>query len=314
MKRATTIRPTLRSPSADADLARDGFVVLPLLDAEEVARLRSLHERWTATGEINPPGAYDPTYAEFSVIHSDPVFRREAYRTIDEVVVPRAGEHLVRMRPLVANYVNKPPGTGVVPVHQNWAVVDEEHHRSVSVWVALGDMTVANGTLQVVPGSHRELRGPRGMWAYQAFVEIEDAVRPHLEPVEVRAGEAIVLDDALIHYSPPNETDEPRLAIQLVMVPDEADARFYQQVEEAPDGGLVVDVWEVAPPFFWDFWHGDGDTAWGTRVDRIHVDRPSYDRRTFRRRVGRSTLARARRRRSRSWRAASSSNVRRSGS
>jgi len=99
--------------------------------------------------------------------------------------------------------VNEPPGTGVVPAHQNWSVVDEARFQSVSVWVALDDCSLANGTMLMGDGSHLTLRGPRGMWAYEAFRDVQDElVRSHLTTVEVRAGEAIILDDAVVHYSP----------------------------------------------------------------------------------------------------------------
>jgi ectoine hydroxylase-related dioxygenase (phytanoyl-CoA dioxygenase family) len=164
-----------------------------------------------------------------------------------------------------------------VPAHQNWSVVDESRFRSVSVWVALTDCTVDNGTLLLADGSHRVLRGRRGMWAYTAFAAVEGPVAEDLlTPVEVRAGQAIVLDDATIHYSAPNRTDRPRLAIQYVMVPSDADALFFQQVG-GDDERLEVDVWQVTPDFFFDFWHGDGDARHGEVVARIDVDNPRRD-------------------------------------
>jgi hypothetical protein len=112
------------------------------------------------------------------------------------------------------------------------------------------------------------------MWAYHQFSGIEDElIERHLTPVEVRAGDAVILDDALVHYSPPNETDADRLAIQFVMVPREADSLFFQQVDA--DGDLLeVDVWRVEPPFFFNFWHGDGDPSHGTVVERVSVPAP----------------------------------------
>jgi hypothetical protein len=112
------------------------------------------------------------------------------------------------------------------------------------------------------------------MWAYQAMHQIEDSLlESHLVPLHVKAGDAVILDDALVHYSPPNTTDERRLAIQFVMVPAEADALFFQQVGEH-DGTMDVDVWKVDEGFFFDFWHGDGDAAHGEVVERIELPVP----------------------------------------
>jgi len=266
----STLPRTLVDDALESQLESRGWVVVPLLDQSEVAHLRDFYRSRSADGTQNPDGAYNPTYAEFSVIHSTPEFREEAYREIVDVVAVRSQEWLRSFRPLVANFVNKLPGQGVVPMHQNWSVVDETRFRSVSVWVALVDCTVENGTLELLAGSHRDFREPRGMWAYEAFADVGDGVHDMLDRVEVTAGQAIILDDAVVHFSPPNESSLDRLAIQLIMVPDAATPRFFQRVGEDEDE-MIVDVWEVEERFFWNFWHGDGDERFGNVVDRIRL-------------------------------------------
>ena len=214
---------------------------------------------------------YNDTYAEFSIIHSRPEFRRQAFDLITSVLGPEAQKVLVDYRPLIANFVNKLPGTGVVPTHQNLSVVDESQYASVSVWVALVDCVLDNGAMSLLEGSHRSLRSRRGMWAYQAFGGIEQGIIDELlTRVEVPAGHAVILDDALVHYSPPNQTDHRRLAIQLVMAPQEVKTLWHQQIGTNEDG-LDVQVWEIDERFFFEFWHGDGDDRYGQKVDRITV-------------------------------------------
>jgi hypothetical protein len=270
----TLERSVLRDPVLEAQLRRRGYVVVPFLEPGEVDSLR--HEYATAATSaegINPPGAYNDTFAEFSVIHSRPDFRRHTLEMTTQVFERHTDHHLLDYRPLFANFVNKPPGTGVVPAHQNFSVVDESRFRSISVWVALVDCTTDNGAMWMLDGSHARLRGRRGMWSYQTFGEIESAlVDELLTPLEVEAGHAVILDDALVHYSPPNHSTEQRLAIQYVTVPREADSIWFQQVG-ARDGVI-------------DFWHGDGDERYGERIDRIEIPTPRLDLETFRHLLG----------------------------
>lgn len=276
-------RAVLRDPALEEEFQRRGYVTVPLLSPGEVARLYDFYTERAGEEGPNPPGAYNDTYAEFSVIHSRPDFRAEAYDIITEVVTPHAQEHLVDYRPLLGNFVNKPAGTGVVPAHQNWSVVDEHHFQSVSVWVALVDCVVENGAMLMLDGSHRDFREPRGMWTYETFNGLEDLlVREYLTPVCAKAGEAVILDDALVHYSPPNRTAQRRLAIQHVMVPEVAESLFYQQIGEHDDQ-LEVDVWKVEPAFFFDFWHGDGDTNHATKLERVDIPKPDHDEGAIRR-------------------------------
>ncbi|MCU1368925.1 MAG: Protein involved in biosynthesis of mitomycin antibiotics/polyketide fumonisin [Ilumatobacteraceae bacterium] len=271
-------RPILRDPALQAEFEETGYVVLPLLDAEQVATLVDGYDRLAAALDgSSAPEDYNDTYAEFSIIHSRPEFRRRAYDLITSVLEPVAERHLVDMRPLIANFVNKLPGTGVVPTHQNFSVVDEAEHRSVSVWVALVDCVLENGAMSLLKGSHQTLRSRRGMWAYQAFSQIDQGqLDPKLTRVEVHAGDAVILDDALVHYSPPNQTGERRLAIQFVMIPQEARPLWFQQVG-ATDDGLDIEVWEIDERYFFEFWHGDGDERYGTHADRIVLPKVDLD-------------------------------------
>lgn len=271
-------RPVMRDLGLQQQIEDRGYVVVPFLEPSEVATLADGYDQITTDlGGANAPGAYNDTYAEFSIIHSRPEFRRRAFDLIRSVLVPVADRHLVDHRPLIANFVNKRAGTGVVPAHQNFSVVDETRYRSVSVWVALVDCVLDNGAMSLLDGSHRSLRGHRGMWAYQAFNDIEqEIIEEFLTPVEVSAGQAVILDDAVLHYSPPNQTGQRRLAIQFVMVPREAPSLWFQQIGAGEDG-LEVAVWEVEERFFFEFWHGDGDTRYAQQRGRVTVPAPGLD-------------------------------------
>ena len=265
-------RAVFRNPEQQAEFDRKGYVVMPLLSLGQVDQLVSGYDSIAESlGGASRPEDYNDTYAEFSIIHSRPEFRRQAFDLITSVLGPEAQKVLVDYRPLIANFVNKLPGTGVVPTHQNLSVVDESQYASVSVWVALVDCVLDNGAMSLLEGSHRSLRSRRGMWAYQAFGGIEQGIIDELlTRVEVPAGHAVILDDALVHYSPPNQTDHRRLAIQLVMAPQEVKTLWHQQIGTNVDG-LDVQVWEIDERFFFEFWHGDGDDRYGQKVDRITV-------------------------------------------
>ena len=269
-------RPVFHDAELQAEFDRCGYVVVDLLDD---ARVAQLYGAYTAAAEsaagVNPPGAYNDTYGEFSIIHSWPDLRRKVFDLSCSVIGPAADQLLVDHVPLYANYVNKPPGSGVVPTHQNFSVVDESRFTSVSVWVALVDCVVANGTLWMGDGSHRDLRGLRGPWSYAAYSEIDDAqLGELLRPVDVRAGQAMILDDAVIHYSPPNSTADRRLAVQFVMIPQEAEPRWCQQVSETGDesGRIAVDVWRIDDTaYFFGMENGVGDPRHGTVIERLEL-------------------------------------------
>ena len=52
-------------------------------------------------------------------------------------------------------YLNKPPGGLPTPWHQDWPLQPFDRRDTVNCWVALDDISMEQGPLHVVSGSHR---------------------------------------------------------------------------------------------------------------------------------------------------------------
>ena len=139
-----------------------------------------------------------------------------------------------------------------MPVHQNWAFVDERKYTSVSIWCPLVDSFEENGTLQVLPGSHKkfgEVRGPMVPWELDKIKH--SIIEKHLIPLNVKAGNAIVLDDSIVHYSAINKTNDLRLAIQLILVPQGVPSIHYHM--NHANSNSIVEVLQVDDDFYMQF-------------------------------------------------------------
>lgn len=241
------------NPEWDSEFKEKGYIKVPFLSEEEVQSLvkyyKSVNERDTN---------YNPDYAEFTVLNATLTSRRQIFEEITSVFKKRYDAVVENVKPVIANFVHKESkGQGAVPVHQNWAVVDEDRSLSMSIWVPLTDCSEANGTLHFVAGSHKTYRGPRGAYADELFADIADElVENYLEPVTIKAGEAIFLDDSIIHYSHPNMSEMERLAIQLIVVPEEEQIIHYRFDE---DGSGNYDIFGVDHEYFLGMvnWKGD---------------------------------------------------------
>jgi ectoine hydroxylase-related dioxygenase (phytanoyl-CoA dioxygenase family) len=98
-----------------------------------------------------------------------------------------------------------------IPLHQDNGYGHLEPPDDITVWFALTDTTIANGCLEVMPGSH-EL----GLAAHEV-AGVNPALREatgdgSLVAVELEAGEAIAFTGMTLHRSGPNLTDTPRTA------------------------------------------------------------------------------------------------------
>jgi hypothetical protein len=200
----------------EADFARQGYVVTPLLDSGEVRALRAAYER------LHVPGAKG--------FHASMHFAERGYREAVFETVARALDGPVRRRLpghrlRIANFVVKEPSApeSLVPLHQDFSFVDETVFRTVLVWCPLVDVGADNGCLGIVPGSHRL---PGAFRACDDPHPFKGILRPlldgYLRKLPMRAGDAVFYDGRLLHGSRPNQTPERRVTAACVLTPPEA--------------------------------------------------------------------------------------------
>ena len=205
--------PVLRDPAAQEAFRRDGYVVVPLLPPEVVARARAEVEALVPPD----PGPF------FSLYRNDtPELRRRLDASVRHLAEPHVDAVLRDHRTYIGSALVKAPGPDtLLDAHQDWSFVDEQRHVSGAVWIPLQDVDQTNGGLTVVPGSHRldvPYRGTPAMPSVDPDLAAELAV-----PLDVPAGHAVVYHSALVHGSAANTSDRPRLVLVVGFVSREAE-------------------------------------------------------------------------------------------
>jgi len=250
------MRKVLRDSLLNEQFEKEGFVIIPFLNQVEVAELKQLYFDTlpNSGGNIQSDdiGAKESISYDFTFIDKNIDYKRQVYDIITKRFKNQVHEYLEDYKPIIANFIRKKPKDGEVPLHQNWAFVDERKSTSVSIWCPLVDSNEQNGTLQVVPGSHKrfgEFRGPMVPWELNNIKE--DIIKNHLKPMNLKAGEAVILDDSIVHYSALNLTDDLRLAIQLILIPqEETSIHYHLDAERNPH---KIEVLEVDVDFYMQF-------------------------------------------------------------
>lgn len=210
-------RRTLLDPDQQAEFSRLGYLKLTTLDDDHVERLRAVF------AELFPEEmqGFIPTYAV-----ATPERKAQANERVKEILAPVVVPYFDRHRAFNSSFLMKWPGDdSALPLHQDTCYVDERVFRSAVVWVALDDADdeLDNGPLQVIPGSHRFDRLPRGTRTWWPYDEVSDFAEAQCTvSLPVRKGDVLMMDNALIHCSFPNRSDAPRLAVALSLAPEEA--------------------------------------------------------------------------------------------
>ena len=219
-----------------AAFARDGYVVLRKL-AGDALRRRMAAQALAALAPVVGPAEFeaDVGYAGappgraavggdtprrlLAAYARDASFRRWAHDAgVLSMVRGLLGGAAARLSQCHHNCVmTKHGGHGSATMwHQDIRYWSFDRPDLVSVWLALGTETAANGALRVIPGSHLEALD-RGRFDRNLFLRPElkenarliDAARP----VYLDAGDALFFHCRLLHAAGRNETGRVKLSV-----------------------------------------------------------------------------------------------------
>jgi hypothetical protein len=250
MPERTEISPLLQDPASWQRLRDDGYLQKPLLTRLAVDRLLAVFEQFHP--QIAEHGFVSSTYSP------DLEYKRACSEAITAIIRPYVDCEFQNHRILGAAFLYKMPGPhSKVPLHQDWTVVDEDQFMAANIWVPLVDADADNGTLCVMPGSHRVMRSIRSPTLPFCYSGHEELMQQHMRALPTKAGEAVIVNQATAHYSPANLCETVRPAITVGVVSDQARLRFYYRDRQRE--GCRVEMFEQEDDFFlrFDDFHRD---------------------------------------------------------
>lgn len=226
----------LQSQDHDSILESDGYVVIPFLSPAEV---RELHEFFYASHNSIPDGMYATSHS------TDFAFRQKMNEKIKATCQRAMAGVFENAVALGGTFMTKSKGEkGSLKPHQDWSIVDEDVFCSYNVWIPLVDVDENNGTIQILPRSHRFIKNIRGLNISDSFEKVNAELWQYLKPVRMKAGDALVYDHRLIHASGINISDTPRLVIVYGVIPQSAEMRFYYGHDKH------IEIYNCTPEFF----------------------------------------------------------------
>ena len=251
---------------------KQGFIVLPFLTADEVEELDvffdELHPNLAGKGFFS--GSYSSNFE----------YKNKASEGIVNIFSKHYQELFVDYQPFGAAFLCKMPGVdSALAAHQDWTIVDETAAVALNCWVPLCDITMDNGPIMIMPGSQyansKALRAPTLPFFFSGN---EDLVHSQLEPMVVKAGTAVILNQSVIHYSPNNTTGVIRKAITAGIKSAGAPMVFHYKVPDKDE----LEVFEQEDDFlirFDNFFEDIGQRPKnGRSIGFIPFEVPRYSR------------------------------------
>jgi len=171
----------------------------------------------SATGAYGDAGAQTKghkgatlDYRKIEGLEFDRVFleymQHPLYRDICERVYGKS----MQVRSFRAMFMNKPARRGtILPWHQDrWNFLDRD--PLVTIWMALDPATIANGCVQIIPGSHKKLVNPEHGSGFLTKEQADALDVSKAIFMELKPGEVVLLHNWTLHRSDVNKTDIPR--------------------------------------------------------------------------------------------------------
>lgn len=212
----------LKEESNNEILDKDGFVVIPFLDTPEICRLIEIYR-----GIVYPK---DHKGFHATMFHEDKNLKENIDNQIKSVFSKAFQNKFSKSyKVLYTNFMVKEPGTeSAMKWHQDWTYVDESMYKSFAIWIPLLDLNEKNGAFTVAPKSHKMNNHVRGPGVEDSFIN-ESWVKDHysVKPLYLKAGEAVIWNHRLLHSSPANITETPRIAATAIIVPASCETIHY---------------------------------------------------------------------------------------
>lgn len=231
------------SPTLQTQLDQNGFVLIDFIGSETVNTLTEFYTKGLDLG--------DESGFKIGLDMKDKALVKETTNFLKSILEPTAQSAFHDSKIFTASYVVKYPGKeAIVPPHQDWTFTDESKFASYTVWIPLVDTTIENGALCVIPGSHKFFDHPRSSPSPQSKSAIADhmfTLFPYAKAIPMKAGQALIFNNKTIHASPPNVSENTRLAVGIGVVNSNAPLWHYYQ---SPKQENTLEKYEVDEDFF----------------------------------------------------------------
>lgn len=248
-------------------LSKKGFVVLDPLAKDVVEQLRSYY-----TSLQSPiKKGFHP-----SLMWDNPVQKKEINQNIRTLIEEWVSTHFCNHRILYCNFMVKEPGEeSRMQLHQDWSYVDEKNDQSFAIWFPLQDLNDQNGPLSMIPYSHLFQNHNRGPGVHCPFQKHEEYIISEFGiPLFLKEGQPVVWEHHLLHYSPPNYSEQSRLAVTAIIVPKDKNIYHYYQ----SNGNTEIHQYQVENDFYFHYNIVDPPNNFALKINDLSSEFFNYEK------------------------------------
>ena len=249
-----------KNKNSQLQFDKDGYVVIDFINQTET---KAIIDKFHQLHSDLPKGFYSAAF------NPDEKFKQEIFSHTENLFQKAIDGFFCNYKILGGTYLCKAPGEeSRVGVHQDWMVVDESRYYSATIWVPMVDTSEENGALRVLPGSHLFFDSYRSNNIPVSYRGSEQLLWDNMITVPMKAGQAFVLNHAVIHGSSSNHSSKERLVVAFGIAPQSAQLMFYHK--EQNDRSNTIEKYEMPDDFFQRYYNIGERPQFGQLVEKFN--------------------------------------------
>lgn len=238
-------------PELEKEINDKGYTIIDLLDEDEVKIFREKY--------LKHFGEIDRQPGRFTTLQStDARTKKDIHDFIvDTVRAPMQKYFKDYIIPVSQYYTKKAYTSGDIDLHADSSLlINHQLEPHYAIWVPLLDVHEKNGCLTVVPYSHRNQKTFYGGSFQGRQQEHREWLLQYEVPIRLRAGQAIVFDNNLLHNSTANTTNVDRICFTFRMTHYTSD--YYSFISEGKNSHDIKLYLESHNYYMDENWDGEG--------------------------------------------------------
>lgn len=233
------------------ELNREGYTIVDLLSTSELKLFQDHYAQHF--------GGIDKLPGKFTTLqHTDSSTKLTIHQFISANVQPALNRYFSNYNiPVSQYYTKKALTSGDIDLHaDSTLLLNHQLEPHYAIWVPLVDVNEQNGCLTVIPKSHSMQQTIYGGSFSGCHEKHREWLRQFEVPVRLKAGQAIVFDNNLLHNSTANLTLNDRICFTFRMIHTSSD--LYSFICEDKEINSLSVYLENENYYMDEHWNGEG--------------------------------------------------------